>query len=530
MQPRELHSSALAVALAASVLACSSAYQGPTEPSPVNALAFNRKGSPTDTTAQTPPFDVAAYDERIDDIVQALKAQDRRKILIFVHGGLNQRKKALRRAAQLEELIRTESDYYPLFIVWRSSLRSSYVDHLLHIRQGKYFGVRHPYVLLSPFYLLTDVLRGVGRAPVVWASQLKNVGRGRPGSKTGSSTQATARALEEESPDTYWQWDRSSDDPDCTAGERGAQAGRVGAFLLTLPTKIVSAPFIDALGRSAWEVMERRTLTLFRDDEHRRRGYAPRPAGQPLPASAVCRPAAGGEVFCSPGPSAATGSLSLFLHRLAAALKEDSRASAEPDEAQPWEITLVGHSMGAIVINQIVAHFGDELPIRNLVYLAAADNLRNFEEIAIPHLEAHGEARAYHITLHRKAEVRETNAWDLPPRGSLLVWLDDFLDDPQITEERTAGRINNLLRIAPGPEHDEDVRERIHFKAYGVGSCVRGEHPIRHGAFSRSYRFWKPECWQPANRDGPANDGRSCFVEDGWDSYVPLPMAAPGGE
>ena len=105
----------------------------------------------------------------------------------------------------------------------------------------------------------------------------------------------------------------------------------------------------------------------------------------------------------------------------------------------------------------------------------------------------------------------------------------EFLDSPQITEERTAGRINNLLRIAPGPEHDEELRSRIHFKAYGVGKCVKGEHPMKHGAFSRSYRFWKPECWQPASRDEPASDGRSCFIAEGWDSYVPLPVSGTGG-
>ncbi len=482
-------------------------------PSPEHALAFNRRGAPTDTSRATRPLTEACYDKHIERIVTALKAQDRRKVLVFVHGGLNQRKNALKRAAQLERLIEEESDFYPLFVVWRSSLRSSYFDHLFHVRQGKYYPRGHAYVVLSPFYLATDLLRGIGRAPIVWASQLKNLYRARTGSKANSSTRQTAEALTEENPDNFWEWGNLEDEV-CEGGRSG-QAARIGAFVVTLPTKAVLAPFIDAMGKSAWDVMKRRTLTLFRDDEHRRGGYAPRDE-EDLP---ECRELPSGKFFCAPTPSSATGSLARFLHRLSEELEGDD-----------WEITLAGHSMGAIVINGVVEYFGERLPIQNLVYMASADTLQSFEDVAIPHLERNAEAAVYHLALGRKAEVREVNAFDLPPRGSLLVWLDDYLDDPQITEGRTAGRINNLLRIAPAPELPDDVRSRIHFKAYGHGKCVKGTHPRRHGAFSSSFRFWKPECWEPATRDLPAADGRSCFVPEGWGAYVPSEGGQVGAE
>ncbi len=219
------------------------------------------------------------------------------------------------------------------------------------------------------------------------------------------------------------------------------------------------------------------------------------------------------------------GGLALLLEDLSDALAGQ----------EGWEVTLVGHSMGAIVVNQIVRQFGSRLPIRNLVYMASASTLRDYEEAVIPHLEAQIAAEqagvevtrtdVYHITIHRKAEVRQRPAFDLPPRGSLLVWLDDFLNDPRVTLDRSAGRINNLLRVAAVPGR-QAIKERIHYKAYGVGRCLRREHPQKHGAFSGNYRFWESECWQPATRNDPLGDGRTCFVPEGWVGYE----FAAGGE
>src|SRR5260370_20042006 len=55
----------------------------------------------------------------------------KRRILIFVHGGLNTASASVKRAVDLYSVILTNKDdsYYPIFINWRSGLTSSYFEH-----------------------------------------------------------------------------------------------------------------------------------------------------------------------------------------------------------------------------------------------------------------------------------------------------------------------------------------------------------------------------------------------------------------
>jgi hypothetical protein len=99
------------------------------------------------------------------------------------------------------------------------------------------------------------------------------------------------------------------------------------------------------------------------------------------------------------------------------------------------------------------------------------------------------------------ADLRERQrAYDLPPRGSLLVWLDDFLNDPQTPLDRTLGRWDNLVsttELIP-----QGVRGQIAFKAfasspYGEGPAPLGSPeygPQAHGQF-RCQAYWNPEFW-----------------------------------
>ena len=74
--------------------------------------------------------------------------ETKKKLMIFVHGGLNTQYGAIERAAEkrlilkgdkisLGEFIKKSTEYYPIFINWQSSLRASYMDHLLNVRQGE---------------------------------------------------------------------------------------------------------------------------------------------------------------------------------------------------------------------------------------------------------------------------------------------------------------------------------------------------------------------------------------------------------
>ena len=103
--------------------------------------------------------------------------------------------------------------------------------------------------------------------------------------------------------------------------------------------------------------------------------------------------------------------------------------------------------------------------------------------------------------LHEVAEVRELRKkmLDLPPRGSLLVWIDNFLSSPETPLDRTLGRWENVLQathVIPN-----GVRSRITLKAFGVGKASNVHfpegNPQRHGDFTKwnsgNQKFWKPK-------------------------------------
>lgn len=93
------------------------------------------------------------------------------------------------------------------------------------------------------------------------------------------------------------------------------------------------------------------------------------------------------------------------------------------------------------------------------------------------------------------------------PRGSLLVWLDNYLDDPRTTRGRMAGRSRNLVRAAAVPGRDPRIEERIHMKVYGSGWCRSATQPQKHGQFSSRYKFWDRGCVDPATGN------TSCLLE-----------------
>jgi hypothetical protein len=260
--------------------------------------------------------------------------------------------------------------------------------------------------------------------------------------------------------------------------------------ILTLAFKMISAPFIEAYGESSWRMNQRRTRVLFQTDTE----FADEAAG---------------------GYRHPEGALALFMQRLALEYRAD-QVLTPPKE---WEITLVGHSMGTIVLNEAIRRFGvttlqDEggkrvdvkLPFNRIVYLGAACSVRDYEESVFPYLKTNEKAKFYHIVLHEEAEEREATGFELAPRGSFLVWLDDFMNDPETPLDRTLGSYVNLMLAA----HDtpKELRRRISIKAFGAGKSVRA--PQTHSELTEKLLFWKENCWKPGDKEHP-----ECFDEEG---------------
>jgi hypothetical protein len=214
------------------------------------------------------------------------------------------------------------------------------------------------------------------------------------------------------------------------------------------------------------------------------------------------------------------GGLSVFLRRLQQVIADPANGGRDA-----WEITLVGHSMGTIVLNQMIREFGLRtetaldgkspaigvaLPFNRIVYMAGAATVRDYQDSLFPYLLENRNARVFHLVLHPKAEVRERfdpgiPYVDFPPRGSLLVWVDDFLSAPETPLDRTVGRYENLISAAHNTP--DELRGRIHIKAFGVGGGVRA--PQKHGDFTSHLKFWMPECWWSPGPDYPPG----CYEE-----------------
>jgi pimeloyl-ACP methyl ester carboxylesterase len=436
-----------------------------------HVLIFNEDGRACDSHRNFRQMPEAMYVNQMDSVLsemdryhaahpQWVDHKPIRRILIFIHGGLNQQDKSLERDAIQYKAIQ-QAGYYPIFINWDSDLFSAYWEHLLWIRQGRKemdpvrrFGQ----VLTSPLYLLADVGRAVTRAPSVWVhlgsddadaagNRWVSVHSGQPhwlendeslyAAKYYSALQARYASTEPTTPTDQGQIHLSMGAEETTANFWRWDSLK---YIVTMPAKLLTTPVIDSLGKSAWDVLCRRTVNLFEDPlDTRALGASDRQMAQLL----------------DYGPP---GDLQWFLHKL------QDHIDADPNGAN-YEITLIGHSMGAMVINELLRH-NPNLEIKNIVFMAAACSIHDFRRDTIPYMQAHSQTQVYNLCLHPTAEVTEADVDDLAPRGSLLVWIDEFLGEPLTPLDRTLGRWDNILPatyVIP-----RELRDRINIKAFAM--------------------------------------------------------------
>ncbi len=481
---------------------------------------FDRKGQPvgpdgsvfskiTPSRYETLPLDWDGKSNPFPDVIAGLRKPDApRKVLIFIHGGLNEQRETLVRVLTLSEQMK---DFYPIFVNWDSSLVSSYFnEHLLRTRQGKEWptGLGS---LWSPGVLAGDIGRGLTRAPLVWLLEaqaaldslgfvpvLGSVQRRMRGQipmvepdedevarRTGEALVCRDSACDCAKP--------GSSEPQISIGRAAGGGGTIGSAvrsLFWLPVRVAISPIVESGGAAAWASMKRRVRLLFNNETEF--------LLEPEEASAH----ADDYSWVDRAPESA-------LRRFMRALREEQCGpQGEHASCDRLEITIVGHSMGAIITNELlrVANFEPtrgEVGVpefKNIVYMAAADSLRSYLESALPYLDRHPETNIYHLTLHEHAEAAERfpdrkilgmRVFDLAPPGSLLVWIDSFLESPDTLLDRTSGRALSLLhghRYVPDHLHDQ-----IHFKLFpGSGPGV----PIRHGDFT-DLEFWRESFWKP---------------------------------
>lgn len=414
------------------LLVCHSSCGYSLPPVEEHTIAFAKDGMPVEyrvnkddligpNQERIPPGE--AYQRHVAQIIEGLTkfqradpADRRRPMMLYLHGGLNTYASAYARASawQTQEHASGSTPLvYPIFVCWHSGLISSYLDHLFFVRQGEH--KENWGVWVFPLVLVSDLTRSLLRAPFVWGSQIDI----EVGDWLGDKTEFVA-------------WGE-----DCrTSGEQFTGAS---AYVLTLPLKIVGTLFIDALGTSAWEMMLRRTRLLFAPED-----------------------SANGREWIEPRAP--------FVHFLGE-LARHQRNSTPP---RATEDILVAHSMGAIVANRMLrlaVARPEEFPVfGKVVYVAPACSVADCISSLAPYLEKYRSAELYILGLHPRAEASESYAYDLAPRGTLLEWLDQFLDKPLTPRDRVVGKLENL--VPELGEYGDGLLTRIHVRSGNVGcSC-----------------------------------------------------------
>jgi hypothetical protein len=461
------------------------------------------------------------------------------RILIFIHGGLNSSEDSVGRAAHLARAIR-KSGSYPIFVNWESGFVTSYRDHVFRINKGinepllRYFS---PVVV--PGEALIDETSSIAEALPAWVAEFRHAA---PFMERGST--AWKVALQSY---TYLQDCKLHPNPTCTASDQSGDHHQAvdinenmrqcaddkhpckdlvdnrtpserffsrAAYVPTFPTKLLLPPVgIQAFGRGAWDIMYRRTATLFTTEAE----FAVNLNGKwdsavKSPTAAECEYSA---LRAKDQTAAPRSMLCEFIYRFEREFipKWCGNNATALHGCGNLEIDLVGHSMGSIVINQWLRH-APNLQLSNIVYMAGATSVTDYRDTVYSYLNRqHNQfgcvpkrliaagnggvpcTNVYHLVLHPTAEFSEKGWADLTPRGSLLVWIDNYFSRPLTPLDRTVGRFFNLMpELARTPDN---LRDQIHAKVFRVGNKNYGcTNPQIHHDFS-VFPFWEESFWNP---------------------------------
>jgi hypothetical protein len=469
---------------------------------------------------------VAGMMRAMDETHRNVPANEPRKILIYVHGGMNTLDEARGNAMRVYQAMAAAPETaaeYPILIDWQSDFVSTYLEQMRFIRQGTKDQGRISGPLTAPLYLFGDLGRAAAGAPVTWLNQGTEDAQTLAGAIRGGTEWSSDPAWANPRLDTAarfflrlnerYRADFGNNVPRAIAVSVGKNriewpewAARSVSYTATIPLKLATGPLITGVGKTAWENMYRRTSTMFES-----------------PDAFVTEGRSDEEIdaFLDRG---SIGAVSMLLYELAQKTEQTlpldhrdkvpptlRRAVAQQEETTPgapstqpqapgYEITIVAHSMGSIVANNMLRRF-PHLPVKNIVYMGAACTISDLRSSVVPFLQQpeHADTRFYNLCLHPIAETLDTEAYDFVPRGSLLVWIDAFLENPRTPLDRTLGRWENVIQatyIFP-----EEIRGRVHIKSFDLlgwdaTPAELAANPQKHGDFTRK-NFWVSSFWQP---------------------------------
>ena len=415
-------------------------------PGPVPAMP---PGAPTDEAGENCESD--PLNRHVDFVLANLRhwseETSRRRLLLFIPGARESLQEGWERARSQSELLRREG-YYPVFLGWESTLFDCYATGNAEQPGGESgdLGWAAP-----PINLLTDSVKAMVGAPE-WLALLGSHEFQSVFSPDSADLSSCAQREEELCLEQG-------------AGPTNTLDEQI-LWLVTVPARLVSAPFVYTTGSRTWSSLRDRTNLLFRKSER-----------------------AGNQPFTScerhdEEQHRGSGVAAVFFEKLSRHLESEAR------DGRPYEVVLVGYSAGTIVLNRALSTF-PELEATSVVYIAAAASVRETMESVVPYLRAHPSAHFYSLSLHPRLEDRQASMGGLVPTGSVLTWIDEVFDPQTSYLDRTLGRWTNARRSLDDWPQEPELRKRIHFKIFKPS---QQNGPRKHEDFDDE-AYWRPSFW-----------------------------------
>lgn len=440
------------------------------DPNIVYRLPVNAIGDYDVSFEKTAPIDAyAAQEKHIEEMLEAVKLSKKKKVLVFVHGGLGTKNSWTERIEDMVPLIK-DDDYHPVIITWRSGIFTSLKDRYVGVRNG----VDKPKtvtLVTSPFYAGSDFLKGFAAIPEAISEQTANFVETHTAG--WESIENNLLQFSEQDPNYSKSIHYTGYGEDVNFGQRTGY--RVKQFVPGV-SRLVTTPLLEGAGDDAWNIMLRRARILtHRQLDLHSRGIENQGGYYRGQTENYSKSEIESDFYEPYGPN---GVAAQFIRGLS--------------EIKGIEITLVGHSMGAIVANDLVQAFPNT-KFSRIIHMGSADSNRSLMEKTFPYLKENPSTDFWNLCLHPSNELREQSAFGAVPEGSLLIWLDYFLTNPETTLDRRAGCWDNAKWIAPQfaqlPNAKMKVFGRRDTHIHHKEDPTRW--PIKHGDFGNR-AFWRP--------------------------------------
>ena len=526
---------------------CKAGHQGPVlnlrhhvvQIDGLGVLVVNPKGAPPQLLGPPPGARAGTTASYLDTLFAHLNETGQRPhhVIVFVNGGLNSLKASTSRATRILSDDRGHMVLHPdtafLFLNWNSSL-NAYLEHLIThqgvVTPGGWGGVGRGF--WGALNVTADAGRMVASLPLLAAQYYTQPGVWRVGTRPSNDLY---RIDQPHPPKLRYETSQVNQQAyhlkelERTAPMQAicldlGKSKRTGSFVhhyvtpavLSSPgvfflpkvpftnffpvlgapwglgfadTRLVTLIAADFVARPAWNSMLRRTQVMFvKPKPVERREDVARQGQQQQQAKFLKE-----ERVRTSKLEMERGVVPQFVDRLVQ--YQQKRAVAD---GQPVTVTLMGHSMGTIVVSEILREEAqgpatNRLNCDAVVFMAAACPLRDVRTKVVPYLQANTATRFYNLTLHPYAELSENMLGSRKALGgplldgSLLVYIDRLLTNPLTPQERTAGRWHNFVLATTDTSFiPRDVRGRVTLKAFGAGTKP-ADGPQIHGDFSSPF-------------------------------------------